>query len=246
MTVEKIVKVPYTTRPIMKKNTESVFTRPPHPAILESKINELKLYGQDLSGNLNPALVSQVAQYLQLPDTDNIVDLALGIEEDIAILHRDILHAICFCFPSNWLPQSGLGKTLAELHGPVADGNELQAASGKISKTIRQFDRGSFTRHVWTVTPIPYLGNHPDLVRRFRDHPIDISNLYFRTETQTTLPMPDNETSVFFVQVDIIRLSDLTESQLNLICQSINSMTESVLQYKNLTKVKTYLNNFSN
>ena len=63
-------------------------------------------------------------------------------------------------------------------------------------------------------------------------------NLYFRVETQTTAPI-DKLTSLFFIKVDVLPLAEVWDIR---ILESINSMTEEVLNYKSLKKIKEILN----
>lgn len=67
---------------------------------------------------------------------------------------------------------------------------------------------------------------------------IDFENLYLRVETQTTTPL-DKEISLFFVKVDV---HPLTKVWSNKILESINSMSNEVLEYKNLFEIKDFLN----
>lgn len=238
------IKIPYTTRPSMIRNTGSVYNSNPDKAYIDQKKLELKKYSTDLYAitdeSINLNLVGATCEHFNLPSVDNIVDLALYFEEDIAILHKGILSAICFCFPSSWVPASRIGKSLAEIHQPVADSQYLVAASTKLTNTMAACSLGSFKRQVWTITTNSALSNHPAV---FVDHADSIENLYFRLETQTTEPLGDDLTSIFFVKVDVIPLVDIWQEYGRKIVDSINTMSENVLKYKKLTQIKSLLNN---
>ena len=93
----------------------------------------------------------------------------------------------------------------------------------------------SIKRWVWTITTSKNLSEYPD----FEKPEVSIfENLYFRVETQTTAPI-DNLTSIFFIKVDVVSLVDVWDIR---ILESINSMTEEVLNYKSLKHVKELLN----
>lgn len=246
MRIENIIQVPYTTRPHMVKNDLPIFNSQPCQKIIDQKHQQLDIYDQSLYGVTTQAhamgLVSTVSSYLGKSPTHDIKELALQFEEDLAILYNGILNAICFCFPSSWIPGSKLGQSLQEIHSPVADGFALIKASPKIAQTISNYQQGSFRRSVWTISKVPGLSNFPNENLKYLDTEIDLDHLYFRTELQTTCPLPDNSTGVFFVKVQVTPLKNLWPEYRNLILASLNSMSDSVLKYKNLNEIKNYLN----
>lgn len=242
MNLEHIIRRPYTTRPYMTKNTGQIYSIVSHPSMIESKKTELSIYNQDLCGSIDDSVVDYVIAQLQLNLAQNIRELAMFIEEDLAIIHNGVLSAICFCYPSNWIPTSRLGQTLQQLHEPVADSDKLQAASQHIAEKIADPELGSFTRSVWTINCVPHQNNHPNEIQKYSAVPVSLENLYFRTEIQTTLPMPDKKTSVFFVKVTVTPLLDIWAQNQSIILAGINSMSENILRYKNMASIKQYLN----
>lgn len=231
------VKVPYTVAADMVKYEGRIFNPNPDANILLKKKTELTRFGTALCDTTSDgsSFVRTMSNYCQLPETDSIQDLALQLEEDIAILHHGILKAIGFCFPSGFVPAEKTGQDFFHLHVPVADGEKLRAASDKVSALISRKD-ASFRRFVWTLTSLEGLSQHPDIPR---PSPKGISDLWFRTETQTTIGI-GNDISLFFVKVDMNPLSmiwDQTDQRMT-IKESIASMSESVLTYKNLHQIK--------
>lgn len=245
MNIEEIIKVPYTTQPRMSRNMGEVINRTPHAHYIEQKKHQIELFNNDLHGetfeSISNQLVRRTCTYLGMPVTGSIIDLAFQIEEDIAIMHNGILAAICFCFPSGWIPRTALGKTLAEIHQPVADGDHLRSVSPRLTQTMADPVLGSFRRTVWTITKVNNLSNHPSIVDCYREDYIDLSSLFFRWEEQTTMPFQDGKTSLFFVKVNVIPLISIWSEHQKLIMKSIDSMSEAVLQYKNLHEIKHYL-----
>ena len=229
------VKTPYTTGPNMVRNTGPVFISPPDQKIIQSKKLELEKYSTDLwaQGENLEKITSKAAEYCNVY-TDNIVDLALRLEEDIAVMHQGRLAAICFCFPSGFKPAERVGMLLGDIHKPVADGEMLVRASSGITRVM--CEQPSFRRYVWTITANPDLSNHPD--NHKNTIPVGIDDLYFRYETQTTARV-DDDTSLFFVKVDVVPLRNVWNQK---ILDSINSMSDAVLEYKNLHYVKKLLN----
>ena len=243
MNIEEIVKVPYTTQPRMTRNVGDVFNPNPSEIYLEDKNRQIHNFGYDLYGMNIPCitgkLIEKCESFLGKPITGDIVDFAMNFEEDVAIMHNGILSAICFCFPSSWIPFYGLNKTLEEIHQPVADGDHLRRVSSKLAKTMADPVLGSFCRYVWTITKVPELNNHPEVKEKYRDTELTFDNLYFRIEKQTTLPLNDGITSLFFVKVEVKPLKDVWNP---VILNSINSMSENILEYKNLKEIKKLLN----
>lgn len=239
------IQVPYTTRPQMARNTGPIYNNNPDPAYIEAKKVELDRFGAGLWGHTHEAvverLVARTSKFLGLREVDNIADLALNFEEDVAIMHNGILSAICFCFPSSWVPAERVGMALSEIHGPVADNHHLVLSSDKLAKTMADSVLGSFRRQVWTITTNPGLSNHPSY--KTMTEPTGIEDLYFRLETQTTAPMGDGITSLFFVKVNVVPLTTIWDQHSSRIKDSINSMTDAVLDYKNLRRIRSLLNN---
>jgi len=235
------VKAPYTISADIVKYSGDAFNRHPDPSYLLQKKRELDAIGHDLASTDDDAipLVQMMGNYCGLNNVTDIRSIALACEEDLAILHKGKLVSICFCFPSGFVPAQKLGESFFGLHLPVADGDNLRASSEKVAAIISR-DGALFRRHVWTVTSLPGLSQHPGYQRPVAS---GIGNLYFRTETQTTVGVA-GDTCLFFVKVDMHPLALVWEdkSKRDLLLESINSMTTSTLEYKNLHSVKAILN----
>jgi len=231
------VKTPYTTNPNMVRNTGPVFISSPNRDIIRAKKAELDKYGTDLWAQQQglESVVRKAAEYCNV-FTDNIVDLALRLEEDVAVMHQGKLAAICFCFPSGFKPSEIIGMPLSDIHKPVADGEMLVKASPGIARVMTE--QPSFRRWVWSINMNSDLSNHPSTKQDIKPQTID--DLYFRVETQTTARV-DDSTSLFFVKVDVVPLKSVWSRK---ILDSVNSMSDAVLTYKNLHETKKLLNTF--
>jgi len=172
----------------MVKNVGPVFNKTPDPSYIQKKKKQLVLFAEDLVAVTDPTLVEKVQEELGKPVDGNIVNLALELEEDIAIMKNGVLSAICFCFPSGWIPRTAIGKSLAEIHKPVADGDHLRSVSGKLTKTMADPVLGSFRRGVWTITKVPSLSCHPSIIDCYKNEEINLHTLFFRYEEQTDSP----------------------------------------------------------
>ncbi len=96
-------------------------------------------------------------------------------------------------------------------------------------------NKQTIRRWVWNVTTVPGLSNHPNEERPVL---INFENLYFRLETQISTPL-DEFSSLFLVKVDVVSLENVWDE---IILESINSMSEDVINYKNLSEIKKFLN----
>lgn len=245
-----VVEVPYTTSPKMSRYEGPLIDPNPEPRYLDAKRRELDLLGPELFAQSDTPqtreLISNAATALNCANAsqiERIEDLALCLNEDVALLENDILIAICFCFPSSWVPAKRLGMALAQIHHPVADGERLVQASPKIAHVMSDPQQGSFRRHVWTISTSPELSQHP--FRKSNAIPTGVGDLYYRLETQTTMPITTSRgrASLFLVKVEVCPLMVFWQNpeQRAQICASIQSMSEAVLEYKNLHSIKALL-----
>ena len=133
------IKIPYTTRPSMVKNLDPVCSRI-NNYYYQEKLIQLDRFARDLWAVSDLAdqcnLIYKVSKHLGLPNKDNIVDLALCFNEDIAVMYNGVLAAICFCFPSSWIPADRIGMNLSDIHKPVADNSNLVKYSDRLAKTM--------------------------------------------------------------------------------------------------------------
>ena len=230
------IKVPFSNNPSMQKYDGPLFNTNPNDKYLSEKQLQLQKYGEDLYGQTeqfeNSDLNQKVSQTLGLEATESLFETAVQIEEDLAVMHNGKLEAICFCFPSGWIPGRKLKANLSKLHKPVAENDLLLKSSEKLSHYM---NKQTIRRWVWNVTTVPGLSNHPS-----EERPLvkDFENLYFRLETQTSTPI-DEMTSLFLIKVNVYPLHDVWDTK---ILESINSMSDNVLNYKGLVEIKEFLN----
>ena len=230
------IKTPFTNNPSMQKYSGDLVNNSPRSKYIEEKLIQISLRESELCGETKLfqklKLLDKVSNLLDIQKFKTIKDLSMGIEEDIAVMHKGKLEAISFCFPSGWIPTKALGKDFAFLHEPVADNDLLIKSSQKLSKYMCSH---SIQRWVWNVTTIKNLSNHPTINRPELS---SFEELYFRLETHISTPV-DEETSLFLVLVEVVPLNKIWNSR---ILESINSMSDNVLKYKNLIEIKKYLN----
>lgn len=232
------IKVPYKVTSDIQKYDGPVFNPNPDPFYLSNKREEISKLGNRILCTLPESknLVFYLSQFCGFKPTEDIAEVALQLEEDIAILHRGKLVSICFCFPSGFDPSEKIGKSFAEMHQPVADGEVLVKMADRISSVISR--PGSiYKRYVWTLTTSPKLSRHPSYKL---DEPevSTLDSLYYRRETQITVGHNNPDTSFFFVKIDIFPFLSLPQDLQQSAVKSLKTMSNAVLEYKGLKKIK--------
>ncbi len=232
------IKVPYTVGPDIVKYEGPAFNANPDPTYLLEKKKELELHGSHVCGTISNNYLHHLNTFCGIDVNTTLPEICVKLEEDVAILKDGHLHTIGFCFPSGFYPAQKLGLSFFDMHLPVGDGETLRRSSEKVSALISKQD-AMFRRYVWTLTSLPSLSQLPSYVK---PTPQSINDLYFRTETQTTVGI-GGDICLFFVKVNMHPLKLVWEDpeKRTLIVDSVNSMSEAVLGYKNLAFIKSII-----
>jgi hypothetical protein len=233
------VKVPYTVGPDIGKYEGPAFNVHPAPEYLSEKKKELEVNEHQICGSISDNYLHHLNAFCGFDLNVSLPEICAQLEEDVAILKDGYLQSIGFCFPSGFYPTQKLGLSFFDMHLPVGDGETLRKSSEKVSALISKKD-AMFRRHVWTLTSLPSLSQLPSYSK---PTPESISDLYFRTETQTTVGV-DGQICLFFVKVDMHPLQQVWDDAVKrqIIIDSINSMSKAVLDYKNLVDIKSIVN----
>jgi dimethylamine monooxygenase subunit A len=172
--------------------------------------------------------------------------LELAFEEDFAVLEGPgtTLPWLCVCVPSHWAPEQKLGLPFASVHAPVADNQALQAAGTQLVRLVTGGDR--FERFVWTVTPSGRYDQHPGRHTRVpwpatTDPDAFAQQCFLRAERQTFFPVPGMPgQAVFTIRVMLQPLAQAvrTADDAKRLHDSLASMSDAVLAYKNLTAAR--------
>jgi len=173
----------------------------------------------------------------------------LAFEEDFAVLDGETgtLPWLCVCVPSHWAPEEKLGLDFNALHGPVADNAALISASRQLVALVTAGD--CWERQVWTVTPCARYDQHPKRHAR-ADWPATTDPAAFarqcwlRAERQTFFPVGQGtRQAVFAIRVMLWPLAAAIEApwQARRLSDSLASMSDAVLAYKNLAAARTRL-----
>ena len=233
------VKVPYTVGPDIAKYEGAAFNANPDPGYLLEKKKELELHRTHVCGTISNDYLHYLNAFCGFDIKTSLPQICTQLEEDVAILKDGYLNTIGFCFPSGFYPAQKLGLSFFDMHLPVGDGETLRHSSEKVSALISKKD-AMFRRYVWTLTSLPSLSQLPSYTR---PTPQSIEDLYFRTETQTTVGI-GGDICLFFVKVNMHPLPQVWDdpNKRQMIVDSINSMSEAVLDYKNLAVIKRIIN----
>ena len=250
MNIKEIVQTPYTTSPRFTP-IDSVKFKVYLQEAFEERLNEYNTLLGDMSFESDLAvekkLVKKTSEAMNEPFQDgsfpepytDIVEMGLEIPDDVIIMHKGKVEAAFVAMASSWNPRTVQGKTLEEVHQPVADNEMLLRASNGIWRSMTSGK--SFHRHVWGISPLNRLSHHP---RHKKPSFKSLNDLYFRIEHERTLTV-DEDTAAFFIDVEVMPLSTvfhLKQEYRDLIKDSINSMSENLLAYKNLEEVKEMIN----
>jgi len=174
-------------------------------------------------------------------------ELALMLEQDLAVIDADgRLAWACICTPSHWAPEARIGQHLSELHAPVADGALLLAATLGLQKLIVAGD--CWERHVWSISPSARHDQHPTRHQR-EPWPLHLDaaalarHCQLRVERQTFFPVPGAAQAVFTIRVMLQPLTEAvrTADQAAHLRAALASMSDAVLDYKNLTAAQPQL-----
>ena len=185
------------------------------------------------------SLFNQPNDYQLFTECNNIKDLGLAIEDDVVIMHKGKLEACFVAFPSSWNAGDKVGKSLAELHEPIADNEALLRASDGIMRAMTSGQ--SYHRYTWGISSLNGYSNHPLYEKPDFD---SLDDLTFRVEHERTATVIKDTTAVFLIHVDTYPLKEVLKTDFRLIKESVDSMSENVLQYKNLVKVKELMNEY--
>jgi hypothetical protein len=172
--------------------------------------------------------------------------LELLFEEDFAVLDgtAGTLPWLCVCVPSHWAPEDKLGLDFAAVHAPVADNAALIAASTQLVGLVTAGD--GWERNVWTLSPSPRHDQHP---RRHPRAPWPVASdpeafargCWLRVERQTFFPVGQGtRQAVFAIRVMLQPLTEAIQApwQARRLHDSLASMSQTVLEYKNLSSAR--------
>lgn len=181
------------------------------------------------------------------PDGPGPLDAARSFgtacSDDLVVLRRRGDRATCellaVAFPSGWPPRHRAGADLLTLHGPVADGERLRAASRALSEAA--LTKGPFRQHVWGFEPDGRLDRDPSAPDATGYGCPDPEHWWLRVEAQTTVPLPHLSRALFLIRPYLVPLVDLTSPQRTALAAAVASMSPAALDYKGIAHIRDNL-----
>lgn len=178
-------------------------------------------------------------------------ELAMQFEEDIVVLDAEDLRVrlLMVCSPSGWTPEHVLGLDFVRIHAQVADNERIMSASAGLAQTLR---KAAWQRWVWTLSPSGDFDRHPSHGVQsqwplpFSDEKLG-NQIWMRVEHQKLIPMaaPQGSTGLrpgilFAIRVLLCPLASAvrTTEQARRLMDSLNSMSDAILEYKNLGPIR--------
>lgn len=169
--------------------------------------------------------------------------LSLSVHEDLALVEgaSATLPWLAVCLPSHWSPSDKVGRSFAQVHGPVADNATLLAASEHLARLVCQPQR--WERFVWTITPHAGLDRHPKrhAPAAWQRSPEEIAaQAHWRTEHQTFIPLPALQQALFTIHVEVQPLAQAidTPQRAAALQAALATMSDAVLAYRGLTPAR--------
>ena len=189
-----------------------------------------------LEHDISAAIYLKICNYIrtQVPELTapfTFESIALQLQEDLAI-HRyaeekDWLAACHVCFPSNWLPEEKIGRSLSMIHEPVP-GMRLENSLKMVHSVIHH---GPYYRFVWGPIFEKQINFHPSIKRRSFDPANPM--VYVKVERQIIIGFPDEESFLFILRQHLIEPQELDYPALYKACKEMN---EAQRKYKGVTK----------
>lgn len=258
--------------PITDQEWVEPFSQPEHEFFCQHKQVVLEHYPElllvdDVATAALSEFFSALQQHLQRDHGDVVVDCCLAFMGSAALSAQDLLKAMTFwvpddiCIlqdngdqeyrltaasvlsPSMWNPVAKFQQPLSAIHQPIPNFKQ---------QLMPSVDR--FFHHVKAGTPVArcnwgiQVGDRLDRLPGFDTNSQD--PLYFRSERQTLLRLPQSRAVVFLIRTKLFELSKLDEMSgeegtLQRLLHHINQLSQGERDYKGLTALQCALEVYS-
>jgi dimethylamine monooxygenase subunit A len=161
------------------------------------------------------------------------------VPEDLCLMRRAgdsyILAAACVCFPSRWRLADKIGRSLAEIHGPVP------GFADSLGRPVeRFFDKITADRPVWRLNWT--IHDSPELFQPAgakRPPPRDFAReVFLRVERQTLRRLAQSGDVLFTIRTYITPLGEIAKDAdtARRLAAAIENLPEALRDYRSLTQ----------
>lgn len=179
---------------------------------------------------------------------DSLFDgICSHLQEDVAVIQldgdKDWLTAIHLCSPNHWDPRTKIGRPFNEIHTPVPN----------IERTVKNYqvmlkmivEKEIFTRFAWGVATDARLNHHPEPPpgydatawrgRRIAD---EETEFFVRVERQNLIGLKEVNAFIFTIRTYFYKVNELSIEEKLALGKAVDSMTEEVVRYKGMERLK--------
>lgn len=167
------------------------------------------------------------------------------VQEDLCIIQnapgRPIFTAATLCFPSRWRLDEKIGRTLAEVHGPVP--LYADRLANPVDRFMRHLRPGRIASRLnWSILDDPTLFQPGGKWRTDRNDAITAENagdtLFLRVERQTLRRLPDSSAILFGIRVHVYPLRRIASPHL---AEAVRALPDAIAHYKSLPSFRAAL-----
>jgi hypothetical protein len=201
--------------------------------------------------------VDRQQQTKPYPPYNSALDaVAAQLQEDIALVEvngsdHDRLTALHLCFPNHWSAEDKIGGSFGAVHAAVPGFERIARQSNKLLNGLVR--DGPFVRFAWGLATDTRLNHHPQRPSNSptatdwhgRNFDSERPELFLRIERQVTHGLPEANAFLFTIRTYLEHVSSLSQNEIKLLRQAIETMNPETLRYKGLashtTEILTWL-----
>ena len=193
---------------------------------------------EEVADLVSAALKTENRPPLAPDDRHPLERAARCVHEDLVVLRRQsegwMMTAGVVCFPTRWSPAAKIGRSMAEIHGPVP---RYQSVAATVDRLFDRLRPGAIVwRPNWSLVgdgdlrlPVENRQAPTVLPRDPR------RNLWLRAERQTVRRLSDNDDHILFtIRIHRCRLAEVFDEIEAALISELRALPDDVAAYKNL------------
>ena len=141
------------------------------------------------------------------------------------------LIAAHLCAANHWSARDKVHMDMQHLHQQVPEFTEENQEPDRLLQSISNKGK-PYVRFAWGLSEHAILNQHPNL----QTTPQSSDHLFMRIERQVIWPIPDSKVLLFTIRTYFRECATLEEQQRLSLINTVNSMSEATLAYKNINK----------